>query len=232
MTTPAQPQEAALIERARKTRRPPLSIRQAAPLAGISEGRWRQIEAGYQTVSAGVRTPVVAVADTLARMAEAVGLSPDDLRAVGREDAADKLETLLSASVPANPLEEFSEAELLAELGRRVASLLAENRRLTEVVDSLTGTVRFTEADAADPGRWESKVRQLKELAGDDVELVDTGGGDPADVMRARARRQLAEDEEVVQARRRAVEEGFGGRRAALRRDPAAPLPPDPGDTA
>lgn len=89
---PEQPPEARLLEAARK--RAKLSGRAAAERAGISEGRWRQIESGYQTVRAGIQVPATAPAETLAQMALAMGLTPDDLAEVGRADAAEELREL------------------------------------------------------------------------------------------------------------------------------------------
>jgi hypothetical protein len=68
-----------------------LSARKAAGRAGISEGRWRQIASGYQVVSPGVYAPVHGPAQTLARMAAAVGVSPAQLTEAGRPDAAKAL---------------------------------------------------------------------------------------------------------------------------------------------
>ena len=64
------------------------SARAAARQAGISEGRWRQITGGYQVVSSGVYAPVRGPAHTVARMAAVAGLTPAQLRATGRDDAA------------------------------------------------------------------------------------------------------------------------------------------------
>lgn len=64
-----------LIERARLASG--TSVRTAARRAGISEGRWRQIAKGYQQVTKEVRAPVRAPVETVARMALAVGLTPD-----------------------------------------------------------------------------------------------------------------------------------------------------------
>lgn len=88
---PAQP-EAELLYRARSGLR--ISIREAARRAGISENRWRQVEAGYQTVRAAIRVPAVATAATLAAMAYVVGLTPAELAGAGREDAARVLEEI------------------------------------------------------------------------------------------------------------------------------------------
>ena len=65
-----------------------ISAREAARRAGLSEGRWRQITGGYQVVSPGVYAQVRGPAATLARMAGAVGVTPAQLRAAGRDDAA------------------------------------------------------------------------------------------------------------------------------------------------
>ncbi|HUC24358.1 MAG TPA: helix-turn-helix transcriptional regulator [Streptosporangiaceae bacterium] len=65
-----------------------MSAREAARRAGISEGRWRQIAGGYQVVSPGVYAHVRGPAATLARMAKVAGVTPDQLTAAGRDDAA------------------------------------------------------------------------------------------------------------------------------------------------
>jgi hypothetical protein len=68
-----------------------LSAREAARRAGLSEGRWRQITGGYQVVSPGVYAAVRGPAGTLARMAAVAGVTPQELRAAGRDDAASLL---------------------------------------------------------------------------------------------------------------------------------------------
>ncbi len=86
---PEPPPWGALIAAA--LRRAGLSAREAARRAGLSEGRWRQITSGYQVVSPGVYAEVRGPAATLARMAAVAGVTPAELRAAGREDAADEL---------------------------------------------------------------------------------------------------------------------------------------------
>ena len=84
---PAQPPEAEALRIARI--RQNLSVRAAAERAGVSTSLWRQVEAGYTTPAKGVHTPKIAPAATLARMARAVDLQPDDLESQGqRPDAA------------------------------------------------------------------------------------------------------------------------------------------------
>lgn len=92
---PEPPPEAALIRSALKARR--LTARSAAAAAGISDARWRQIISGYQSVS-GNHIPVRAPADTLARMAQAAGVTADELAEAGREDAAAELREIAPAS--------------------------------------------------------------------------------------------------------------------------------------
>lgn len=88
---PAQRPEGALIEAARESLQPRLSGRAAAAAAGISDGRWRQIVNGYLSAGRQQYIPVVAPPETLARMARVVGVTPEQLADVGREDAAGEL---------------------------------------------------------------------------------------------------------------------------------------------
>jgi len=91
VSTPTQLPEGELIERLRKAMVPKLSVRSAAKEAGFSASRWTQIVQGYKQETAGLRVPVRAPADRLAQMARVVGATADQLRAVGRDDAADDL---------------------------------------------------------------------------------------------------------------------------------------------
>jgi hypothetical protein len=79
--------EGRLIAAAAKSKN--LSIREAARRAGLSYGRWRQVTAGYQNVSPGEFAIVNAPALTVARMAAAVNLTPEQVETQGqRPDAA------------------------------------------------------------------------------------------------------------------------------------------------
>jgi hypothetical protein len=89
---PEQPPEGRLLADAAE--RHSLSVREAARRAGLSYGRWRQITSGYQNVSPGSYAAVRAPARTLARMAHVVGITPGELTAAGREDAASALEEI------------------------------------------------------------------------------------------------------------------------------------------
>ena len=94
---PEQPPEGKIIAAALE--RSGLSIRKAAERAGISYGRWRQVTTGVQHVSPGEYAAVRAPAATLARMAAAAGVTPEQMEAEGeRPDAA---EIMRSAPRPA-----------------------------------------------------------------------------------------------------------------------------------
>lgn len=69
-------------------RRQDLSVRAAAQKIGISDSRLRQIINGRQPVGRGEYIAVFAPEDTLARIALELGISPEELEAVDRGDAA------------------------------------------------------------------------------------------------------------------------------------------------
>lgn len=85
-------------------------------MAGMSDARWRQIAKGFKYEAGGIRVPARAPADTLARMARVVGATPDQLREVGRGDAADELENLPEIQAPPK--------RTTSNLGRGLASLI------------------------------------------------------------------------------------------------------------
>lgn len=87
--------EGDLIRRVRQQRTPKLSIPAAAKSVGMSKENWGYIERGHQPTGGGEHRRVVAPADTLARMANAVGVTTDQLREVDRQDAARILQGML-----------------------------------------------------------------------------------------------------------------------------------------
>lgn len=91
---PGAPPEAMVIRQRREAAIPEMSRRQAAAKAGISPSQWSDVERGHKKAGSGVVVPVQATADTLARMARAIGAGADELAAAGREDAARQLRTL------------------------------------------------------------------------------------------------------------------------------------------
>ncbi|WP_406501514.1 helix-turn-helix domain-containing protein [Streptomyces sp. NBC_01590] len=115
-TRPEPPREAPLIEAARKQQR--LTVRETAKKARISEALWRQITSGYESVGNEKYREVRAKAETLARIAQVVGVTPEQLTKVGREDAAEALEEITPAPAPAPSYSPPVEAvyEILAAL--------------------------------------------------------------------------------------------------------------------
>lgn len=115
MERPPAPPEAALIRLARQAAN--IRMAKAAKEAGVSLARWSHIENAYETRQ-GTARPVKAKADTLARMARAIGLSPERLESEGqRPDAAEILrEMLRPAAGPAPP--SFPEPPTAAEEAR------------------------------------------------------------------------------------------------------------------
>lgn len=99
MSNPVPSPESVLIEAARHDAR--LSVREAARRAGISDGWWRQIAKGFQTLSGGGTGSVRGPAETVAKMARVVAVTPEQLKDAGRPDAAEELERL--SSQPATP---------------------------------------------------------------------------------------------------------------------------------
>lgn len=106
MTTHPQPPPEALLIRSKRDSPPSMTIRHAADLAGMSEGRWRQLENGGWKRRGRWETEI-APARTLALMARAVGLTPRELESVRRHDAAAELAALPPLETPQDPVDEL-----------------------------------------------------------------------------------------------------------------------------
>jgi hypothetical protein len=107
-----------LFGKAIRRARGPRSVRGLAPLANISEARWRQLENGYTSAAKGMRIPARPKASTAAAMAAAVGLTEDEgLRLAGftREDLADEDAALIPTRGS-----DLTNQELLDEVARRM----------------------------------------------------------------------------------------------------------------
>jgi transcriptional regulator with XRE-family HTH domain len=157
MTAPQPPPEAALIRQRREDIVPKLGRAEAARRTGghLSESRWRQLENGYRVTAAG-REPQTAPAETLARMAQVVGVTPAELESRGRGDAARILGVLL-AQEPAPEAEPD-----YAELVRRHAELAEEQRQQA---------ARFEASQQQMARQFEEKLdRALREREPDDKE--------------------------------------------------------------
>lgn len=89
---PQPTREGQLIRLARMRSTPRLSIRAAAEKASVSAETWGYVERGYQSQGHGkpVRTHIPP-ADTLAHMANALDVTPEELEKIDRHDAAQVL---------------------------------------------------------------------------------------------------------------------------------------------
>ena len=160
MATPEAPAEARLIDEAQKSAVPALSMRKAAEMAGMSDGRWRQIVKGYQGTGTG-KIPVIAPDETLARMALVVGVTDSQLESAGRPEAAGVLRLLLASSErPDVALAQVSTDRLLSELRRRIEGSGYVDSPSTATESGAPGQARQSEKtlpgtrDDREPARW------------------------------------------------------------------------------
>jgi transcriptional regulator with XRE-family HTH domain len=121
-----QPPEASLIRRTREAAVPPLSRRQASARAGISPSQWSDVERGSKRAGPGIVIPVQATAETLAKMAAAVGADADALTAAGRADAADRLRSATRQQALAGRLAGIPGLGFLAGQARPEAGVRAD----------------------------------------------------------------------------------------------------------
>lgn len=136
---PPQPPVMQLIEQRRE--RLGMSKRTAAALAGISEGRWRQLENGGRKIR-GTWISEDATEPVLARMALAVRLSPDDIEPYSPRAA--QMLADMAAEREAAGTQDADDAALMVEalpdarrvVGRKRAALEAE---VAEALSRLRG---------------------------------------------------------------------------------------------
>lgn len=124
MKSEFQRPEGALIETAAKAKG--ISGRRAADVAGISDARWRQIVNGFVTVGVGEKVPVIGPDNTLARMAQAVDVTPDQLREAGRGDAADLLLVLTGMHAESDWQNVGTALDRLMSIREQIDSVIAE----------------------------------------------------------------------------------------------------------
>lgn len=170
---PEPPPEGVLISAALKDAR--ISVREASRRAGISDGWWRQIVNGYQSLSGGSFGTVRAPAETLARMALVAGVTPERMASEGqRPDAAGEMERLRD--------QPHSSGEDAPEDGRRLR--FAENEgidaeRLRPYIEAVRRDIAnavmrygtgFTGPQAFPDARYESAVWSRESMAASDRE--------------------------------------------------------------
>lgn len=96
-----------------------ISVREAARRAGISEGWWRQIVKGYQSLSGGGYGPIRGPAETVGRMAFIARVPHHRLVEAGRPDAAIFLNQLIREAEEERALDESGAADDSLTVERR-----------------------------------------------------------------------------------------------------------------
>lgn len=131
-----------------------ISARKAASLAGMSDARWRHIVNGYQPIARNEQIAVTAPAQTLARMAKVVGVDADQLRAAGREDAADELERLPTddaSQALGDEMEQASASAVLRVIATVLRSNLPDGMKLRLIERELAGVEAAVDVDVDGP---------------------------------------------------------------------------------
>ncbi|WP_131724585.1 helix-turn-helix transcriptional regulator [Mycobacteroides abscessus] len=167
MEKPEAPPEAVLIKKLRLGIKPRLSIRSAAKLAEVSEGRWRQIEKGYQQLGQDTQVEAQARPETLARMAKIVGATPESLTAAGRDDAAEILRALIinPEGIAAHPEAAFSLPDT-ADDNDEIYELEAV-RSIQHTIDAILGTpIPFSGNEIIELSGIRSTAIRLPEIFG------------------------------------------------------------------
>ncbi|WP_114202352.1 hypothetical protein [Janibacter anophelis] len=106
------------------------SVRSIAPKVGVSDTRLRHIINGYQPAGAGQVIEVKAPAETLARLAIAVGLADIQMTWAGRDDAAQLMAAMDSGGDVTDPAPDTTAPATRGELLDLRKELLARIERL------------------------------------------------------------------------------------------------------
>lgn len=115
VTESPQRPEGALIEAARQSSG--MSARKVAAQVGVSDTQYRNWVRGRDARGVDARFPALGLANT----ARVLGVSGEDLRMAGREDAAVILERQLTRR-PGDDLSDVPTEQLLAEIARRTGA--------------------------------------------------------------------------------------------------------------
>lgn len=167
---PAPTAEGKLIRQARELAIPKLSIRAAAARIGMSPEQWGNIERGYRyTKQDDPHHPLSAPATTIAKMANAVGVTSEQLTGAGRDDAARALEEIRRPLRTTEDMRRAIESHM-AEVQVRVAQAASAHpgRPLTgDMVfgEMMLGSVRLP-ASPKDAANWDGLVRAGESEAG------------------------------------------------------------------
>lgn len=106
-----------------------LSFRSLASRIGLSDARVRNVINGYQAVGQGQRIDVTGPEDTVARLAQALDVTPEQLESVGRADAAYALQRRL----PDGPMPDWARGVTEdVEIWRQIVATHEEIREWSE----------------------------------------------------------------------------------------------------
>lgn len=125
-------------------------MRSAAKLAGISVTRWRQIVLGVQPAGGGNYVPVIGPADTVARMAQVVGVTPNELTAAGRPDAGARLGLMLSMGEQPTRTDPLGLDAQRRRINASTSLSRDDKARLLERLEQIEGTVHLAREAAAE----------------------------------------------------------------------------------
>lgn len=130
-----------LFEAVRQAKRPKLSQNAVAKAAGTSSTTYRRVISGVSRFG-GQDVPFEGSADTVARIARALGITSEQLDEVGRADAAEELRHLQSEQIV--PIGQAVETDTAGRVAageneddpkmRRAAELLAEAAALLDEI--------------------------------------------------------------------------------------------------
>lgn len=209
---PVQPPEGKLLKQAVAANG--MSVRAAAAKVGLSDTRLRQILNGYIPLGAGQFAEVTAPAETLARIALELGVSPEALSKAGRTDAADLMtqwadrRSKLRGMAKESEADEIARIELQAWLDRGAGGDLPEEWYPPDVSLRLFSTVQLFRELA---GRFSEQTAGIR-AANAEIHRLNgyPGDGEPAMAWRITVEEQETPEYKAYYsspAYRRSIEE-------------------------
>ena len=159
---PEPPPWGILIETARRDLG--LSMREAARRAGVSEGWWRQVVRGYQSMAGGGYGLIKPPAATIAKLAKAVHVTPEQMEAEGRH--SDAAAILRQDARPAPP--PHREADFGGATDADRAALRPYVQEILRAAYEILGVAdRFGPGDLPDPSEFPDGESAVSSIPGD-----------------------------------------------------------------
>lgn len=134
-----------LLENSRLRRRPRLSQNAVAKAAGTSPTTYRRVISGISRFG-GQDVPFNASAETVARIADVLGITPDELYGVGSKEASEELR-ILHLQRSTNPGGEDDEDEDQFERMDRLYNELKRDPELGPALDTLLSQLAKRKAE-------------------------------------------------------------------------------------